>query len=49
MDQEDLLEIEFNIVDYSFYMYWRQCEVLWLSLALTQGFHSLTKAILVAN
>jgi hypothetical protein len=31
-----------------FYMYWRQCEVLWLSLALKLGFYPSTKAVFVA-
>jgi hypothetical protein len=37
-----------NLLNYAFYMHWRQFEMLWLSLASKLGFHPSTKAILVA-
>jgi hypothetical protein len=37
-----------NLLDYAFYMYWRQFEMLPLGLASKLGFQPLTKAVLVA-
>jgi hypothetical protein len=31
-----------HLLDYAYYMYWRQYEVFWLSLILKLGFHLLT-------
>jgi hypothetical protein len=37
-----------HLLEYAFYMHWRQFEMLWLTLASKLGFHPLTKAVLVA-
>jgi hypothetical protein len=34
-------------LDYAFYVYWKQFEMLWLGLASKLGFYTLTKAVLV--
>jgi hypothetical protein len=38
----------YHLLDYAFYMYWRQLEMLLLGLASKLGFHPLTEAVLVA-
>jgi hypothetical protein len=37
------------LLEYAFYMHWKQFEILPLGIALKLGFHPLTKAILVAT
>ena len=37
-----------HLLEYAFYMPWRQFEMLWLTLASKLGFHPLTKAVLAA-